>query len=77
MPHDSTAWQRFLRDGTLAFLPLADGTSSIVWSADTPRAALLLAMAPSDFEPELDRASDSALGALRLVSERVSFRCRA
>ena len=37
LPHEHTAWQRFMRDGTLAFLPLADGTSSIVWSADEAR----------------------------------------
>jgi len=29
--HESTAWQRFLPQATLAFLPLADGGSSIVW----------------------------------------------
>jgi 2-polyprenylphenol 6-hydroxylase len=71
--HENTAWQRFLRDGTLAFLPLFDGTSSIVWSADTDRAHALLAAAPEDFARELDRASDRALGITRLVSERVSF----
>ena len=27
--HERTAWQRFMRRGTLAFLPLADGSSSI------------------------------------------------
>jgi 2-octaprenylphenol hydroxylase len=37
-PHQNTAWQRFLGDGTLAFLPLADGSSSIVWSVPTARA---------------------------------------
>ena len=31
--HESTAWQRFLPHATLAFLPLGDGRSSIVWSA--------------------------------------------
>src|SRR5262245_65053407 len=32
--HERTAWQRFLGDGTLAFLPLADGRSSIVRSEE-------------------------------------------
>jgi 2-octaprenylphenol hydroxylase len=74
--HDKTAWQRFMRDGTLAFLPLADGTSSIVWSADNDVAAVLLAGSPTEFAAELDRASDGALGATRLVSERASFPLR-
>ena len=72
-PHQATAWQRFMRDGTLAFLPLADGTSSIVWSADQVRAADLLGRGDAGFAAELDRASDLALGATRLVSERLSF----
>jgi 2-polyprenylphenol 6-hydroxylase len=72
-PHEHTAWQRFLAAGTLAFLPLVDGTSSIVWSADAARAEELLAAAPAAFASALDRASDDALGATRLVSERLSF----
>ena len=72
-PHEATAWQRFMRDGTLAFLPLADGTSSIVWSADAARAAHLLSLSDAGFAQELDRASDLALGGTRLVSERLSF----
>jgi 2-polyprenylphenol 6-hydroxylase len=74
--HEKTAWQRFMRNGTLAFLPLADGTSSIVWSADDHVAAVLLGASPADFAAELDRASDGALGATRLVSERASFPLR-
>jgi 2-polyprenylphenol 6-hydroxylase len=72
-PHEATAWQRFMRDGTLAFLPLVDGTSSIVWSADEARAANLLSLDDAAFAQELDRASDLALGGTRLVSERLSF----
>ena len=43
-PHEATAWQRFMKPGTLAFLPLADGTSSIVWSADDEIAAQLVGL---------------------------------
>ena len=75
-PHERTAWQRFMRQGTLAFLPLADGSSSIVWSADDAVAAPLLAATPADFATELDRASDLVLGQTRLISARVSFPLR-
>jgi len=75
-PHQMTAWQRFMRNGTLAFLPLFDGTSSIVWSADEPLAAELAASSAAAFALELDRASDLALGATRLVGERASFPLR-
>lgn len=75
-PHEKTAWQRFMRDGTLAFLPLADGTSSIVWSADDSVASVLLSASATDFAEQLFRASDGALGATRLASERASFPLR-
>jgi 2-octaprenylphenol hydroxylase len=71
--HAATAWQRFMREGTLAFLPLPGGASSIVWSADDARAAQLLAMSGGEFAQALDRASDLALGHTRLLSERLSF----
>jgi 2-polyprenylphenol 6-hydroxylase len=72
-PHEKTAWQRFMRNGTLAFLPLADGTSSIVWSADNNIATGLVTMSSTEFETELNRASDLALGPTRLVSDRMTF----
>ena len=75
-PHQATAWQRFMHDGTLAFLPLADGTSSLVWSADDDLAAQLLGATANGFAQLLDRASDLALGSTRLVSERTSFPLR-
>lgn len=72
-PHQHTAWQRFLGDGTLAFLPLLDGQSSIVWSLPTARAQKLLACEPAEFELELEKDFDSALGKLRLTSDRLQF----
>lgn len=75
-PHEATAWQRFLKTGTLAFLPLSDGTSSIVWSADDELAKSLLAMAPAEFAGALTVALDHALGEVRLVSDRASFPLR-
>jgi ubiquinone biosynthesis UbiH/UbiF/VisC/COQ6 family hydroxylase len=72
-PHANTAWQRFMRTGTLAFLPLADGTSSIVWSADNAVAGRLTGLSDAEFEVELDRASDHALGRTRLRSGRFTF----
>jgi 2-polyprenylphenol 6-hydroxylase len=71
--HQHTAWQRFLGDGTLAFLPLADGHSSIVWSIPTARAEQLLATPPPEFERQLEKDFDGALGKVRLESERVKF----
>lgn len=72
-PHAHTAWQRFLGDGTLAFLPLGDGRCSIVWSLPTPRAERLLSVATEAFERELEKDFDGALGKVKLDSERLKF----
>jgi 2-polyprenylphenol 6-hydroxylase len=70
-PHQHTAWQRFLGSGPLAFLPLFDGTSSIVWSARNALAEELAALPPGEFARRLEAASDGVLGSTRLIGERV------
>jgi 2-octaprenylphenol hydroxylase len=75
-PHAATAWQRFLRTGPLALLPLFDGSSSIVWSLDAPVAQELLGCESREFEARLDAASALALGATHLSSARASFPLR-
>ena len=72
-PHRETAWQRFLPGGPLAFLPLADGRSSVVWSLPNERAAELIAAEPGSFLAELQRASAGVLGELGACSQRAGF----
>jgi 2-octaprenylphenol hydroxylase len=74
--HQHTAWQRFLPTGPLAFLPLRDGRSSIVWSTDTEHAQRLLAASDEAFLDELNEASAGVLGRLHRVSLRASFPLR-
>lgn len=81
LDHQSTAWQRFLGEGTLALLPLTDikGESrlvSLVWSLPIARAQQLLALAPDEFAHELTAASDGVLGGLSLATERRHFPLR-
>lgn len=71
--HGDTAWQRFLPDGPLALLPLADGRSSIVWSCPTARAGELLAAPDAQFDAALTEASGGVRGALHVTTRRASF----
>jgi 2-octaprenylphenol hydroxylase len=72
-PHADTAWQRFLPTGPLAFLPLFDGSSSIVWSTDTEAAQRLCEASRAEFEVALEDAFAGRLGGIELRSERAVF----
>lgn len=72
-PHADTAWQCFLPTGPLAFLPLSDGRSSIVWSLDENRAEEMLALDDESFCRELEQAFEYQLGAVTAVSARAAF----
>jgi 2-octaprenylphenol hydroxylase len=74
--HEHTAWQRFLPTGPLAFLPLFDGSSSIVWSVDEAEAIVLRDASEAQFNQRLEAALDGVLGATALASERASFALR-
>jgi len=73
LPHQTTAWQRFLPTGPVAFLPLADGRCSIVWSANEMEAARILALDDAGFCAALTAASDSRLGTVQSTTRRLAF----
>lgn len=73
---NGVSYQKFLPTGPLAFLPLSDGSFSIVWSCIIERALELESMDAREFEQELAQAFDDRLGEFRLLSRRVSFELR-
>lgn len=81
--HAFTAWQRFMRSGPLAFLPLCNGSgegdahfSSIVWSVDRELSPELMAMDDAEFAEALGAAFEYKLGRITQVSRRFSFPLR-
>jgi len=71
--HESTAWQRFQSTGPLAFLPLSDGSSSIVWTLPSDRADYILSLSKNDFKAVLSEALDYKLGKVTKVGKRAAF----
>lgn len=72
-PHQMTAWQRFLKTGPVAFLPLADGRVSVVWSADDAEAERILALDDAAFCAALTTASAACLGPVLSTTKRLAF----
>lgn len=73
-PHAATAWQRFLPQGPLAFLPLADPHQcSIVWTLPAAEAADKLALPDAVFMAALSEAFEHRLGEVTAVGPRAAF----
>ncbi len=71
--HNQTAWQRFLRDGPLGMLPLADGRISVVWSTGPELAQAALAASDAEIGRMLTEASDFVLGELKVAGPKAVF----
>jgi len=71
--HLSTAWQRFLPTGPLAFLPLGNGECSIVWSTTPQAAQELLESDDTRFKQQLAEAFNYRLGEIVTSSPRAAF----
>lgn len=74
--HQETCWQQFMPEGPLAFLPLYDGQSAIVWSTTEDKSQALLAMDEQSFNQELQMTFGSSLGRIEVTSERGVFPLR-
>jgi len=75
-PHQDTAWQRFMPDGPLAFLPLDKNISSIVWSTHPEQAKLLAALDEDIFCAELTVAFEDRLGKVESTGPRAVYPLR-
>ena len=72
--HGQVARQRFLTDGPLAFLPMADPYHcGVVWSTTPVQAAELLAMDRAVYQETLAAAFEHSLGAVTSSCSRQSF----
>jgi len=74
--HEYTAWQRFLPAGPIAFLPLADGRSSIVWTTTPDHAQSLLECTSAQLADELHAAIGGVLGTVEASGPRAQFPLR-
>lgn len=75
--HDSTAWQQFNPEGPLALLPLADGRSSVVYSADSGAFEQTKTLNDDALGALLTERSGNVLGALKVSAPRAGFRLQA
>jgi 2-octaprenylphenol hydroxylase len=72
-PHDNTARQRFLANGPLGMLPLADGRISVVWSTSPAEAEQALQASDADLGALLSDISGHVLGPLSVAGLRAAF----
>lgn len=71
--HGEIARQRFMPTGPLAFLPINDGSCSIVWSTLPAHADVLMQLDEPGFCRELELASQRMLGGIEQVGPRGVF----
>ncbi|MEJ2424947.1 MAG: UbiH/UbiF/VisC/COQ6 family ubiquinone biosynthesis hydroxylase [Candidatus Thiodiazotropha sp.] len=74
--HHDTAFQRFMKTGPLALLPIGDGRCSIVWSTAPGHATELMALDDREFCLRLTQASESILGEIKSIGPRGVFPLR-
>ena len=74
--HHNVAFQWFLGDGVLAYLPLPGNRISIVWSTPDMHADRLLSLSAEDFCQQVAEAGNRCLGDLELLTPPAAFPLR-
>ncbi len=75
-PHHNKAWQWFLEDGVLAYLPLPGQRMSIVWSTPDAHADELCALPPEALAERVAEAGQHVLGKLETITPAAAFPLR-
>ena len=73
MPHDGLAWQRIIKGGALAVLPLTENRSQIVWSGPTKAVTAAAELEEIDFLSLLSEKMGGYLGAMELTAPRQTY----
>jgi 2-octaprenyl-6-methoxyphenol hydroxylase len=73
LPHENCAFEHFLAQGPLAFVPRSGNESGLVWSIEKDKAEVLLSLSQQEFAEEVQALFGDALGTLTLASERWSY----
>ena len=76
LPHEGLAWQRMIKGGALAALPLKGHRSQIVWSGPAKGIKAAEALSEADFLALLSEKMDGYLGEMRCIALRQSYPLR-
>lgn len=76
LPHDGLAWQRIIKGGALALLPLTENRSQLVWSGPSAGVKAAAVLEEADFLTLLSEKMDGYLGGMRLLAPRQTYPLR-
>ena len=73
-PHEATAWQKFVKTGPMALMPLSQPfDAALVWSMKNDHAAHLMEADDATFMHAFNTASGDIFGGVRAISRRQNF----
>lgn len=76
LPHDGLAWQRIIKGGALAVLPLTGKRSQIVWSGLTKSIDAAVTIPEFNFIDLLSEKMDGYLGEMKCIAPRQNYPLR-